>query len=67
MKAKKLAVVAPDCVACGTCVIVCPKAAITVAYGVRAVVDELRCVGCSLCARACPADVIRMAAREVGA
>ncbi len=54
-----------DCVACGCCVKVCPKEAITVIKGLFAQVDTDRCVGCDKCAKECPASVIEM--REVTA
>lgn len=53
------------CVACGTCVKVCPKEAIAVRKGLYAEVSLRQCVGCGLCARACPADIIQI--REVAA
>lgn len=49
-----------ECVACGCCVLCCPKAAITVERGLYAVVDSLKCIGCGKCAKACPASVIAM-------
>ena len=54
-----------DCVACGCCVKVCPKEAITVIKGLFAQVDTDRCVGCGKCAKECPASVIGI--REVTA
>ena len=54
-----------DCVACGCCVKVCPRAAIQVWKGIMAKVDGERCIGCGKCARECPASVI--AIREVQA
>ena len=54
-----------DCVACGCCVKVCPKEAITVIKGLFAQVDIKKCVGCGKCAKECPASVIEM--REVTA
>lgn len=60
----RLAVVNEDeCVACGTCEGVCPRGAIAVKNGVRAVVEALRCVGCGLCAKECPATAIRVEVR----
>ena len=47
-----------ECVACGCCVKVCPRAAIRIANGITAQVDPVRCVGCGICARECPATVI---------
>ena len=63
-KRKKAAVDQGHCVACGCCVKVCPRGAISVAYGCYAQVDESACVGCGLCAKACPADVIEMKEEE---
>ena len=64
---KRLAQVGRECVACGTCVKVCPRTAIRVASGVTARVDGARCVGCGRCAKVCPADVIDMVERGAGA
>ncbi|MDR1931964.1 MAG: 4Fe-4S binding protein [Spirochaetales bacterium] len=61
---KHVARVATSCVACGCCEAVCPKNAIAVFKGVRAVVDENKCVGCGKCMRACPAEVIELVGRE---
>lgn len=49
-----------QCVACGCCVKVCPKSAITVPNGICAVVDEQLCVGCGKCSRECPASIIEL-------
>ena len=64
MSGKRIAV--PDrtsCAACGSCMDVCPRGAITVWRGSYAIVDAARCVGCGLCGRACPAGVIAMEVR----
>lgn len=56
---KKLAFVdQKHCVACGVCMKVCPKGALSVYRGCYAVVDGGKCVGCGLCAKACPAGLI---------
>lgn len=56
---KKIAqVVKKDCVACGSCIHVCPRKAIEVPKGIHAEVDHEKCVGCGICARICPASVI---------
>ncbi|MDL2263759.1 4Fe-4S binding protein [Synergistaceae bacterium OttesenSCG-928-I11] len=60
---KKAVVDTRHCVACGTCVKVCPKSAIFIDRGVTAVVDQAGCVGCGKCVKACPACLIRL---EVG-
>lgn len=52
-----------ECVACGCCVKVCPRAAITIWKGIRASVDFEKCVGCRKCEAECPASVIEI--REV--
>ncbi len=64
---KRLAQVGRECVACGTCVKVCPRTAIRVASGVTARVNGALCVGCGRCAKVCPADVIAMVERGAGA
>ena len=46
------------CVACGCCIKVCPKSAISVPNGIFAVVNEEYCVGCGKCAKECPTSVI---------
>lgn len=51
------------CVACGVCVKVCPRDAISVYKGCYAVVDEEKCIGCGLCEKACPAGVMHKMAR----
>lgn len=53
-----------ECVACGTCMKVCPRDAITIPKGIFAMVNSLQCVGCGLCANACPASVISIKNRE---
>lgn len=63
---KKLAVPHRDvCVACGACIKVCPREAISVWSGCYAVVDEKKCVGCGLCAKTCPAGCIALKEAEV--
>lgn len=46
------------CVACGVCVLQCPREAIRIHKGCYAVVDEDACVGCGICSRACPGEAI---------
>lgn len=55
---KYIAVVKNRCVACGACMRVCPRQAIVIKNGVKAVVDKSLCVGCGLCVKACPAGVM---------
>lgn len=47
-----------NCVACGCCVKVCPRAAIRIVGGIMAQVDRSLCIGCGKCAKECPASVI---------
>lgn len=49
-----------ECVACGSCVRVCPRQAIAVISGVFAAVQADLCVGCGRCAKECPASVIHI-------
>lgn len=64
MAGKRFARVDDRCVACGSCVKVCPLGAISVWKGVVARVDKLRCVGCGKCAGECPAGSIELVERE---
>lgn len=59
MAKRKANVQIKECVACGTCVKVCPVGAISVYKGLNADVSA-KCVGCGRCAAACPASVIEM-------
>lgn len=62
-KSLKIAVVGNECVACGCCVKVCPRDAVSVRKGIMAEVDGEKCVGCGKCAKICPASVITIAER----
>lgn len=46
------------CVACGVCMNVCPREAISILQGKYAVVNDSLCIGCGLCKKACPAGVM---------
>lgn len=64
--AKKLAELSKDlCVACGACMKVCPRQAISIHRGIYAQVDESKCIGCGLCAKECPASIISIKRMEV--
>lgn len=63
-RSKKVAEVTRGCVACGSCVKVCPLRAISVCKGLYAVVESEKCVGCGKCAAACPAGIIEVRTRE---
>lgn len=60
MAKKKATVSIQECVACGCCIKVCPRNAITVPNGIHALIDEELCVGCGKCAKECPASVIEI-------
>lgn len=60
----RIAHVSKECVACGCCARVCPRAAIQIAWGISACVDPELCVGCRKCAQVCPAAVIDIVERE---
>lgn len=62
---KKVAYVDRErCVACGACVKVCPKGAISVYRGCYAVVEEEKCVGCGKCGKTCPGGFISGRGKE---
>lgn len=61
---KKVAEVTKGCVACGTCVNLCPVSAISVYKGLYANVESIKCVGCGKCASVCPAGIIQVNTRE---
>lgn len=65
MASKKCAAVDRHrCVACGACVKVCPKGALSVYRGCYAQVNSEQCVGCGKCSKTCPADCISVKERE---
>lgn len=60
-KFKKKAIIDKEyCVACGTCVKVCPLQIIHIEQGVFAEVDYDECVGWGKCAKTCPTSVINI-------
>lgn len=64
MAAKKYAEVnRKRCVACGACMKVCPKDAISVWKGCYAKADPALCIGCGRCSKTCPADCIELKER----
>ncbi len=67
MASKRFAQVGEFCVACGSCIKVCPMSAIQIWKGVVAQIDPNRCVGCGKCAGECPAGTIELKNREVTA
>ncbi|SDG51463.1 4Fe-4S dicluster domain-containing protein [Selenomonas sp. WCT3] len=59
-KKQQAKIMPQQCVACGTCLDVCPRGAISIFHGSYAQVDPGRCVGCGLCTRECPANIIQL-------
>lgn len=63
--AKKRAIVnVRECVACGCCMKVCPRNAISIPKGIHAEIDKSLCVGCGKCAKECPASIITLEVTE---
>ena len=53
-----------QCVACGCCIKVCPKGALSIPKGIYAEIDKNLCIGCGKCAKECPASIITMEVAE---
>lgn len=64
MPKRKAKVSIPECVACGCCIKVCPKNAISIPKGIYAEINSELCVGCGKCAKECPASVITVEVSE---
>lgn len=65
MLKKKAIVNINECVACGSCVKMCPLNLISIEQGVFAKINTDKCVGCGKCAKVCPASVIEIQKVEV--
>ena len=62
---EKLAVVDRGrCVACGACIKICPKGALSIWKGCYAEMNPEKCVGCGLCGKNCPAECITVRERS---
>ena len=46
------------CLACGGCIAICPKEAISMAGG-RAIVTAKKCISCDICIKICPIAAIK--------
>ena len=64
MASKRFAEVKEYCVACGSCVKVCPRDAIFIWKGITAQIQKEQCVGCGKCVKECPAGTIELRNRE---
>ncbi len=60
MPKRKALVDTKHCVACGCCMKVCPRGAITIPKGICAEINKEQCVGCGICAKECPASIITL-------
>ncbi len=64
MSKRKAFVSIHECVACGCCMKVCPRNAISVPKGIYAEINKELCVGCGKCVKECPASVITLKESE---
>ena len=46
------------CIACGTCIAICPVGAISYDKDNKAVVDKDKCINCGACKASCPVNAI---------
>lgn len=60
MAKRKAIIHIQECVACGCCMKVCPRDAISIPHGIYAEIDKDLCVGCGKCAKECPASIISL-------
>lgn len=61
LKIRKKAIIDKSkCVACGSCIKVCPLGLISIENGIFAKIDTDRCVCCGKCKKTCPASVIEI-------
>jgi len=50
------------CTGCGTCLLVCPHATLTMTDGTAEIANRDACMECGACARNCPAGALRVQA-----
>lgn len=60
----QLMFISAQCICCGGCIAVCPKAAHSITENGH-VIDRDRCIGCMRCADICPTNAITAAADEM--
>lgn len=46
------------CIACGTCVAICPVGAISFGKDGKAEIDKSKCIHCGACQASCPVEAI---------
>ena len=64
MAKRKAIVNIRECVACGCCIKICPRGAISIPKGIYAEIDKSLCIGCGKCAKECPASIISLEVTE---
>ncbi|MCI8833967.1 MAG: 4Fe-4S binding protein [Ruminococcus sp.] len=64
MVKRKAIVHISECVACGCCIKVCPRNAISIPKGIYAEINRELCVGCGKCTKECPASIISLEVTE---
>ena len=65
MASKKIvSVEKKNCIACGTCILACPKDAMNIEKGSYAYAVPEICIGCGICAKDCPTGCISVVTRE---
>ena len=64
MARRKAVINTQECVACGCCIKVCPRNALTIPNGIFAKIDKSLCVGCGKCAKECPAGISTLEVEE---
>ncbi len=60
MAKRKAVVNTRECVACGCCIKVCPRNAISIPRGIYAEINTELCIGCGKCTKECPASIITL-------
>lgn len=64
MPKRKAIINTRECVACGCCIKVCPRSAISIPLGIYAKINNELCIGCGKCAKECPASIIKLEVTE---
>ncbi len=64
MTKRKAVISIQECVACGCCMKICPRNAITIPNGIHALINRELCVGCGKCVKECPAGILSLEVTE---